>query len=130
MMWAKKGASTGSIIKSVSPRISLIMALDNNGIVYACLTQVNTDSTMMSMYIKRLVGLLDSEDKHWRYNTVILHDGARYCQSNSMLDLIKSMRIPFMLSAPHSYNISPIEMLFGAIKMGNLNPDNLATGKR
>ena len=34
-----------------------------------------------------------------------------------------------MISAPHSYNISPIEILFGAIKSKKLNEDQLPTGK-
>ena len=45
------------------------------------------------------------------------------------IDLIKELRIPFMLSSPHSYNISPIEMLFAAIKTGNLNEEDIPTGK-
>jgi hypothetical protein len=57
----------------------MIMALDNHGVVYACLTQVNTDSTIMGMYIKELVRQLDSEEKDWRRTTIILHDGAKYC---------------------------------------------------
>ena len=56
----------------------MIVALDNFGEVYACLTQVNTDSKIMSLYINALVKLLDEEDKNWRKDTIILHDGAQY----------------------------------------------------
>ena len=129
MMWAPKHGSRGAVIKSVTPRISLIMALDNNGYVYACLTQVITDSTIMAMYLKTLVRILDAENKHWRKHTIILHDGSRYCQSEIMLKTIKQLRLPFMLSGPHSYNTAPVEMLFGGIKTGNLNVDNLPTGR-
>jgi hypothetical protein len=34
-----------------------------------------------------------------------------------------------MISSPHSYNIAPIELLFGAIKSVDLNPEQLSTGK-
>jgi hypothetical protein len=34
-----------------------------------------------------------------------------------------------MMSAPHSYNTSWVELLFGAIKTGVLNPDDQALGK-
>ena len=79
MMWAPKQGSRGSVVKQVSPRISMIMALDNNGIVYACLTQENTNSKIMGLYIKELVRLLEQEDRSFRRRTLILHDGAKYC---------------------------------------------------
>ena len=59
-------------------RISLIAAIDNFGEVYACFTQVNTDSKIMGLYFRELVKLLDSENKNWRDDTIILHDGAKY----------------------------------------------------
>jgi len=121
MIWAPKHGSKGTVIKQVSPRISMIMALDNFGKVYACLTHVNTDSTIMGIYIKELVKELDNEDRDWRRSTIILHDGAKYCQSNITINVLRDLRVPFMLSSPHSYNISPIEMLFAAIKTGSLN---------
>jgi hypothetical protein len=37
-IWAPKGSTHSIPIKQVSPRISLIVALDNLGGVYACLT--------------------------------------------------------------------------------------------
>ena len=77
-IWAQKGTPHSIPIKHISPRISMIVALDNFGEVYACLTQVNTDSKIMSLYINSLVKLLDEEDKNWRKDTIILHDGAQY----------------------------------------------------
>ena len=35
-----------------------------------------------------------------------------------------------MLLSPHSYNVAPIELLFGSIKNANLNPEQLPTAKR
>ena len=128
-MWAPKDESQGSVIKHLSPRCSMIMALDNHGIVYACLTQENTNSTVMKLYIKELVKQLDSERKDWRKSTIILHDGAKYGQSKSTIEVLKELRLPYMISSPHSYNISPIEMLFAGIKTGNLNEKDLPTGK-
>ena len=83
----------------------------------------------MKLYIKALVRLLDSESKSWRKTTIILHDGAKYGQSNSTIDVLKELRLPYMISAPHSYNISAIEMLFAGIKTGSLNEKDLPTGK-
>jgi hypothetical protein len=129
-IWAPKYTTHSIPIKQVKPRISMIMALDNFGEVYASFTQVNTDSKVMSMYIKELVNTLDDEDRNWRHTSIFMHDGAKYAQSKSTQATLKDLRVPFMLLAPHSYNVAPIELLFGAIKTGNLNPGSLPTGKR
>jgi hypothetical protein len=130
MIWGPKGSTHAIPIKQVSPRISMIMALDNFGVIYACFTQVNTDSKIMGLYIKELVNQLDREDKHWRKSTIILHDGAKYCQSTATINTLRNYQVPFMLLSPHSYNVAPIELLFGAIKTNLLNPEHLPTGKR
>ena len=84
----------------------------------------------MGLYIAELVKLLDHEDKNWRKDTVIMHDGAKYAQSTSTINTLRDLRVPYMLLAPHSYNVAPIEMLFGAIKTNNLNPEGFSTSKR
>ena len=129
MIWAKRGSTHGVPIKSVCPRISLIAALDNFGEVYACITQVNTDSKIMGLYLKELVKLLDQKDEQWRNDTIILHDGAMYAKSKNTQRCLRDMQIPYMLLAPHSYNVAPIELLFGALKNSDLNPEQLPTGK-
>ena len=108
----------------------MIMALDNFGEVYACFTQVNTDSKIMGLYLQELIKMLDEEDKNWRTTTILMHDGAKYAQSKNTSSILRDLRVPFMLLAPHSYNVSPIKLLFGAIKTNQLNPDQLPTGKR
>ena len=99
------------------------MAIDNHGTIYASVTQVNTDSTMMALYVRELVKILDKEDLNWRRSTVILHDGAAYTRSTAFLKLVKDLHVPWMISSPHSYNISWVELLFASIKTGVLNPD-------
>jgi len=83
----------------------------------------------MTLYINALVKILDQEDKNWRKDTIILHDGAQYAQSTSITSTLKELRVPYMVLAPHSYNVAPIEILFGAIKTNNLNPYEYPTGK-
>ena len=83
----------------------------------------------MALYIRELVKVLDKEDPRWRQYTVILHDGASYCRNNTFLDVVKELHVPFMMSSPHSYNVSWVELLFGAIKTGVLNPNDEPQGK-
>jgi len=74
------------------------------------------------LYLKELIKILDQEDKNWRQYTIIMHDGAKYAQSHGTQAVLRDLRVPFMLLAPHSYNVAPIELLFGAVKTNHLNP--------
>ena len=128
-IWATKGSSHGIKVPAVQPRLSLIMAIDNHGVIYGSMTSVNTDATMMGLYMRELVKKLDQEDENWRRSTVILHDGAAYVRSSAFIAVLKKLHVPWMMSSPHSYNISWVELLFGAIKTGVLNPSEQPTGK-
>ena len=68
--------------KTINPRISMIGALDTEGSIYLSLTQVNTDTDIMKLFLSKLVKKLDSERSNWRENTIFLFDNALY-QSNS-----------------------------------------------
>jgi hypothetical protein len=82
--------TTNSIsTKQVSPRISMILALDSEGTVYGCLTQVNTDSKIMGLYLKELVKVLDKKDVNWRKNHFLLVDGAKYHQSENTFKVLR-----------------------------------------
>ena len=40
------------------------------------------------------------------------------------------MDLPIIYSGPYSYSTAPIELVFGALKLGDLNPSRLPTGKK
>ena len=40
------------------------------------------------------------------------------------------MELPICYSAPYCYSTAPIELLFAALKFGELNPERLPTGKK
>ena len=56
----------------------MLAAIDTEGQVYVGLTQVNTDSEIMSSFLYRLSLVLDREDPHWRDKSILVLDGARY----------------------------------------------------
>ena len=58
-----------------------------------------------------------------------MHDGAYYFNNDGIKALLKSMQVPTMVSAPHSYNLAPAELLFAALKATNLNPTQLPQSK-
>ena len=80
MKWRMPGYTNSNAVLAMSPRISLIAAIDTLGNSYMTLTQANTNSSVMAMYFKFLAKKLDSERENWRMNTIVLMDGASYHQ--------------------------------------------------
>ena len=78
MRWAKTDTPNSVEEHQVNPRLSLLAAIDTEGQVYIALTQRNTDTDVMKLYIWHLVQILEKEDKDFRENIVIQLDGARY----------------------------------------------------
>ena len=60
---------------------------------------------------------------------MLVHDGAYYFNNDGIRALLKSLLVPAMVSAPHSYNLAPAEMLFAALKSAHLNPTQLPQSK-
>ena len=123
MKWCVKGKSNSVARKQVQPRISMIMAFDTLGNLYASLTQVNTDSKVMAIYLLELTKVLDKERRGWRRNTVLLMDGAPYHMSGDTLAVMKSLQLPIMFLGPHSYSCAPCELLFASLKATHMNTE-------
>ena len=84
---------------------------------------------MMELYFNTLIKLLDKKDPGWRSKTIILLDNAPYHSSNDMMAYYEKHRVPLLFTGPHSYAASPIETWFAHFKRGNINQDDLKTGK-
>ena len=77
----------------MSPRIAIIAAIDVNGYVYLSLTQRNTDTDVMRLYIWHLVQRLEKEDANFRENSIFQLDGARYHTCKEMHDFLKLLNV-------------------------------------
>jgi len=84
----------------------------------------------MRLFLYRLVEHLDAERKRWRDDTVIQLDGASWHVSNSTQILFKQLNIPVMISGPYQYDGAACELLFAALKKGDLNPRGLRLSKK
>ena len=58
-----------------------------------------------------------------------MFDGAMWHTSNSTIAVYERLNIPVLISAPYSYDGSPIELLFSCLKRGDINPDDLPLTK-
>ena len=84
----------------------------------------------MMVFLLHLVEQLDRERPNWRDDTVLLLDGARYHTGSRVREYLRKLELDVIWSGPYSYSTAPIEMLFGLLKFGELNPDGKATGKK
>ena len=84
----------------------------------------------MIAFFSELCKVLDGEDPNWRDNTVILLDNASYHRSLEIRAAVKKLGIKTIYSGPYSYISAPIELYFGLLKRGDLNPERQQLGKR
>ena len=76
--WQAPG-TTNSVGKlAIAPRITMILGIDNFGNIYYSLAQANSNSSIMEIYFRELVVILDRDKPSWRNSFVILLDGASY----------------------------------------------------
>ena len=116
--------------KQLRPRASFLAAIDNRGAAYISLGTANTDSSVMIAFFAELCKVQDSENPSWRDETVVLLDNATYHRSAEVRAAIKKLGMPVVYSGPYSYISAPIELYFGLLKRGDLNPERLQLGKR
>ena len=108
----------------------MILGIDSLGNVYYSLAQANSNSSMMELFFRELVAKLDSERPGWRDSMIILVDGASYHQSDDFLPVAAKLKLPYMILGPHSYDAAPCELVFVHLKLGEINQNQQATGKK
>ena len=129
-LWLPAHTSASIPLSPVHHRLALIAALDTEGRVYYSLTQANTDQNVMLAFLIGLMHLLDLESPSWREDTIFLLDGARYHTGSEIRTYMRKLELEVIWSAPYSYSTAPIELVFAALKFGELNPDGVPTGKK
>jgi len=128
--WSERNGKGNTQLNSVSPRLSMIAAIDTEGRVWFTLSHANTDSNMIALFLHSLTETLDRETPGWQEDTVFMWDNATYHSSEETRAVIKTLNLSLIFSGPYSYSAAPIELLFAGLKMGELNPDRFPTGKR
>ena len=127
------GASGSSNILAklqLSPRVSIIVALDNRGEVHLSLPQANNNVSTMRIFFHALVKRLDAVDRNWYRTHVIMCDNATYHSCGAALRIFEELGVPLHLTGPYSFSASPIELFFAAFKAFDINPLNLPVGKK
>ena len=128
--WAARSGANSIMSRDFGANISILMAMASDGRCYSALSHANTNADTFRMFLWRLIGRLAEEDRAWRDNTVIVHDGATYFRSETVEKFIQQQGIPTITLAPYGYNISPAELYFAQLKSGNINPARQKLGKK
>ena len=97
--------------------------------MWCALTQANTDADVMTTFLRHLARRLDNETPGWQENSTILLDNASWHTNGAMKARLAKMQLPIIYSGPYSDSSAPVELVFAALKLGDLNPSRLPTGK-
>ena len=127
--WQPRVGAESDVLCTVSPRITMIAALDNFGDVYISLLQYNTNQYTFAEYVQDLADNLDEDRPGWRKNTVWQLDGAKYHKTPMLKELLQKLKIKAMISAPYSYDGAVAELFFSMFKRDHINIQELATSK-
>ena len=84
----------------------------------------------MLVFLQHLIAHYDEQVPGWRDDSYVLMDGARYHTGTDIREYLHKMQLRVIWSGPYSYSSAPIELLFGGLKFGELNPERLPLGKR
>ena len=85
----------------MTPRITMLTAVDTLGNVYISCAQSNSNQSMMSLFWKSLASKLDKERPNWRKNTLWTMDGAAYHSGEESLKVLKQLKIKVLMQGPH-----------------------------
>ena len=122
MSWRRRGEANSIPSRGLSQRVNMIAALDTEGRLYLSLTQQNTESDVMLMFMSRLALLLSQEDKDWRENTYWLLDNAAYHKSDEVRRHLKRLGVKIVFSGQYAYSAAVCELFFAYCKDGDWNP--------
>jgi hypothetical protein len=128
--WHRRGSNNSVSSKIVSPRLSLIVAIDNFGSIYYSMTQVATDQDVFMLFLQHLTDKLTAESPNWPASTYFLMDGALYHKAKDTLTKMKALAMKTVIAGPYGWLGSPVELVFGYLKRVDLNVHNAKTGKK
>ena len=128
--WARKDESNSQPKHNISPRLSVISAIDTDGEVYLSLSTAKTRSEEFCLFMKRLMLRLQAQDENWKARTLFLLDAAMYHRSADTRNYLCNAGAKVVVGGPYAFAAAPIEHFFSALKAVDLNPNKIKTGKR
>ena len=63
--WASRDGNGNTVLNAITPRLSMIAAIDTEGRVWFALSHSTTDSNTMALFLQHLTQTLDQETPGW-----------------------------------------------------------------
>ena len=101
MKWQSPGTTNSVAALSMAPRVTMMVAVDSLGGVFFALSQSNSNHATFCLFIRQLVIRLDEERPHWRRNTILTLDGAKYHKAGETMELFVNLEIPVAMLGPY-----------------------------
>lgn len=102
--------------------INIIAGISSQGELYYTVNQGKTNATTFIHFMVKLCSHLNSMDRRWRANTVIMLDNAPYHRAAVAREKLKLLKVPLLYLGPYQFKMAPIEIFFSYIKAHDLNP--------
>ena len=103
MAWKIRGMNNSFPEKQMTPRVSMLAAIDNFGEVYLSLTQANTSANVWLLFYTKLVEKLQRENPDFRRNTLIVVDGCSAHVAKAVKEQLLLIGVPLAVTAGYSY---------------------------
>ena len=81
----------------MTPRVSMLTAIDSLGNTYVALAQSNSNQSMMSLFWRALSSKLEKERPDWKKNTLMTMDGAAYHSGEESLKILRELKINVLM---------------------------------
>lgn len=102
--------------------INIIAAITNHGEFFYTVNQGKTNSNTFTYFLIKLVAHLNSIDRSWKYNSLIMIDNAQYHRGVLTREYFESKDLQVLYLGPYHFKMAPVEMFFSYLKSYNLNP--------
>lgn len=124
MTWDEAGARSGRHFKREFSGLSLLLAVSSQGnVLFRFLDGPNNEATV-ACFLEDVVAALDKGKPDWRKDHVLLLDNCAAHKTRLVKQLIASLRVPTLYSAPASFLAVPVEGVFAAMKQLDMTKDD------
>lgn len=121
--WIKSKTGNSLLYRRAYVSRSLIESVGSDGSVFATILKGNNNSETFCYFLHLLIKKLDSMSQTWRDNYILLLDNAPPHTSKLTQNFMTILNVPRCFTAPASYKILPVEMMFARLK-----PDKIVIG--
>ena len=128
--WGNKHSSKYCLGSTLNPAISLIATIDTEGCVFFSVSTVNTNTSVMRLFLNELRTKYTARDGGNMRETVVLLDGAGYHVTKDTIAAVKKTGFGLIFSGPYSFDAAPCEKVFGVLKKGLIRDSSLNLGKK